>query len=399
MRHISSALLIAATSWACGAGSDATQPLLQSRTAIDSIRYDIAVLGSLGGSLSRGNSINSRGWVAGWSTHSTDGFREATLWRDSTAVPLGTLGGPSSNVQWPGQNNGSLIVGIAETAEADSLDEDWSCEAFMPESGKVCRGFVYENGEMRALPTFGGTHGFATGVNERGQVVGWAETVVHDDTCNEPQVLQFRAALWDVRTGTMTELPPFPGDSTSAATAINEVGQVVGISGECDVAVGRFSAQHAVLWENGTVTEIGNLGGTTWHTPMAINRRGVVVGFSNPPSAGDLVGDFNARAFIWSKEGGVDSLRALPGDAFSQAHAINQHNQVVGVSFGGAAGSRAFIWQNGTITNLNDLVDGSPGVLQSAQDINDAGQITGRVRITATGEVRTFILTPKVVVP
>jgi hypothetical protein len=67
---------------------------------------------------------------------------------------------------------------------------------------------------------------------------------------------------------------------------------------------------------------------------------------------------------------------------------------VVGVSFGGANGSRAFIWQDGVLTNLNDLVNVAPDVLLSAQDINDAGQITGRVRDAATGEILAFVATP-----
>lgn len=33
---------------------------------------------------------------------------------------------------------------------------------------------------MRALDTLGGTHGFATGANSRGQVVGWAEVGAPD---------------------------------------------------------------------------------------------------------------------------------------------------------------------------------------------------------------------------
>src|SRR5688500_2474145 len=83
-----------------------------------------------------------------------------------------------------------------------------------------------------------------------------------------------RSVLWNPKDGSngkikATELRPFPGDSTSAATAINDNGQVVGISGDCDQAVGRYSARHAVLWEkNGKPTEIPNLGGTSWHTPM-----------------------------------------------------------------------------------------------------------------------------------
>ena len=45
------------------------------------------------------------------------------------------------------------------------------------------------------------------------------------------------------------------------ATAINDRGQVVGISGTCDQAVGRFTAAHAVIWEEGGVRDIGDLGG------------------------------------------------------------------------------------------------------------------------------------------
>ncbi|PYJ70639.1 MAG: hypothetical protein DME75_08930 [Verrucomicrobia bacterium] len=52
------------------------------------------------------------------------------------------------------------------------------------------------------------------------------------------------------------DLPLIPGDTSGAATAINDNGQIVGISGICDQAVGRHTARHAVLWENGTVTDI-----------------------------------------------------------------------------------------------------------------------------------------------
>ena len=52
------------------------------------------------------------------------------------------------------------------------------------------------------------------------------------------------------------DLPLIPGDTSGAATAINDNGQIVGISGICDQAVGRHTAKHAVLWENGAVTDI-----------------------------------------------------------------------------------------------------------------------------------------------
>ncbi len=405
MRYISSAILIVAV---CGCSNDtpATQPLEPIAQLTANPQYDVVQLTSLGGTQSRGMAINDVGWVAGWS-NKQDGTRHAVLWRDGSIVDLLTLGGPNSTVPWPGLNNYGIVVGISQTAEIDPLNEDWSCEAgaFLPGglTNLICRGFVWQNGVMRELPTLGGHHGFAAGVNNYGKVVGWAETPVHDPTCStaSAQVLQFRAVIWDPKSGSNGKikaraLSPFPGDSTSAATAINDRGQVVGISGDCDQAVGRYSARHAVLWDNnGKATEIPNLGGTSWHTPMDINVHGDVAGFSNPDEPGDEVGDFISRAFLWIN--GADTaqdLKTLPGDLFSQAFALNSQGQVVGVSFGGPSGARAFLWQDGALTNLNDLVSIAPNVLLSAQDINDAGQITGRVRDVSTGEIRTFVATP-----
>ncbi len=396
MRNISCAILIIAV---CGCGNETrvTQPRDARASLTSTTQYIVTKLSSsLGGTASRGNSINNLGWVAGWSNLPGNGSRHAALWRDGSILDLRTLGGPNSAVQWPGQNNAGMIVGIAETGGLDPLGEEWSCSGFFPTvTHHICRGFVWEDGVMTPLPTLGGNNGFATGVNDRGQVVGWAETPVHDPTCNSPQVLQFRAVVWEPKKGTMQQLPPLPGDSTSAATAINESGQAVGISGDCDVAVGRFSARHAVLWDHGTVTEIPNLGGTSWHTPMAINQRGDVVGFSNPAEPGDEVGGFIARAFLWTKGSErAQDLRTLPGDVFSEAFGINARGQVVGVSFGGPNGARAVLWQDGVPTDLNDLVSVYPDVLRSAQDINDAGQITGRVLERSTGKTLTFVATP-----
>jgi probable HAF family extracellular repeat protein len=356
--------------------------------------YEVTILPSLGGTSSAGSSINNRSWVAGFSNLPGDQTRHATLWRNGTSLDLGTLGGPNSSVVWPVKNNRGVIAGIAETAEMDPLGEDWSCSAFFPgePTGHICLGFVWESGVMRPLPTLGGNNGFATGVNNRGQVVGWAENTVHDPTCNPPQVLQFRAVLWGPEEGKIEELPPLPGDSVSAATAINDKGQVVGISGICDNAVGRFSAAHAVLWDNGTVTDIGNLGGVAWNTPMAINQRGTVVGFSNPP--GDEDGSFNAHAFLWTRRDGIRDLGTLPGDTTSQALGINARDQVVGLSCG-ETGCRAFLWQNGVMKDLNALVPHSyPHHLVSAADINDAGKITGEALVQETGETLTFVAAP-----
>jgi probable HAF family extracellular repeat protein len=152
-----------------------------------------------------------------------------------------------------------------------------------------------------------------------------------------------------------------------------------------------------VLWDkNGKVSEIPNLGGVTWHTPMDINDQGDVVGFSNPPGPGDPQGDFISRAFLWTRgsTAAID-LHTLPGDQFSEAFAINSRQQVVGVSFGGANGSHAFLYEFGMMKDLNTVFNtGNQDVFLSAQDINDAGQITGRVRDGVTGNTVAFIATP-----
>lgn len=396
MRSTSFAVLVLVVSGCAHDSTNSFDPRV-SREALESgARYTISYLNTLDGSRNRPSGISNSGWIAGFVNRPGNATRVAALWRlgipGGSLDTLGTLGGPNSNVQWPGVSNNGLVAGIAETADPDPLNEQWSCTAFLPSvTGKICLGFFWDDGVMTPLPTLGGNQGFAAGVNDRGQVVGWAETPVHDPTCNTPQVLQFRAVLWEPRRGRKRELRPLPGDSTSAATAINDRGQVVGISGQCDIAVGQLSAQHAVLWERGRVTEIGDLGGDAWHTPMDINELGAVVGFSNP--AGVLGITFAPHAFLWTRHGGIRDLGTLPGDAVSQAVGINSWGQIVGVSSG--ASNRAFLYEHGVMQNLNDLVGpGFPDVLIVAQHINDAGVIVGRaVRAGTTAQVP-FVATP-----
>lgn len=383
----------------CDTATDLTSPPSASRSALavrdDSGSYTIRLLPTLGGA-ARGTAINARDWVAGFSDLADGQTRHAALWRDGAVTDLGTLGGPNSSVQWPGLSNSGWVAGIAETGAIDALGEDWSCSAFFPTvTHHVCRGFVWRDGAMRELPTFGGTNGFATEVNDRGQVVGWAETPVHDPTCNAPQVLQFRAAIWDAQRGTMRQLRPLPGDSTSAATAINDSGEAVGISGDCDVAVGEFSANHAVFWDaTGSPTPLPTLGGEAWHTPMDIDADGDVVGFSNP--TGITGGDFLPHAFFWTprEPSHITDIGVVDGDAFSEALGLNNRDQVVGVSCG--ATCRGFLYEGGMLHDLNELVSPSDSVvILSARHIDDEGVITGHAQDLRTGAVVPFVATPR----
>ena len=372
-------------------------------------RYRITNLSSLGGTTSKGNSVNDFGLVLGYSRQADNNSAHAAAWLFGQLFDLNTLGGLNSSVAWPVKNVVGVIAGISQTAAVQPLGESWSCSAFFPAAtatGSVCRGFVWEWGRMRELPTLGGDNGFAAGANNLGQITGWAETPLHDPSCEGPgagksgQQLQFLPVIYGPGPDEVHALPLIPGDSSGAATAINDHGQAVGISGECDQAQGRKTAIHPVLWENSQVTDLGNgkLKAAWWNTATAINQHGVVVGFLGDPR--DSTGNIT-HAFIWTRENGI--RRLVPGDYGagdtdnSAAYGINERGQVVGSYIAADGSSHGFLWESGmlTLTDLNDLkLPGYADTLQQATDINDQGQITGRAVDSVSGERPAFLASP-----
>jgi probable HAF family extracellular repeat protein len=366
-------------------------------------KYLVSTLPDFGGTSSGGNSINDQSWAAGYSRFPNRN-RHATLWRSNLLTDLGTLGGPNSSVTWNVKNTQGIIVGISQTADPEPLGEAWSSAAFYSSPnniGYINLGFVWQNNQMRGLPAFpGGNNGFATGANNLGQVVGWAENGVHDPNCCCSQVLQFRPAMWTLGPpDQIHDLPLISGDTSGAATAINDNGQIVGISGICDQAVGRRTAKHAVLWQNGTARDIyPNAPAPWWNTPTAINQRGDVVGFAGDP---DFVEGDVLHAFMWTREDGIRQLKPLPNrtptHVDSEAYGINELRQVVGVSCDAdLVDCRAVIWDHGnTPTDLNDLkAPGFSAVLTNAKDINNKGEITGRATNPSTGALTAYLAVP-----
>ena len=357
------------------------------------VTYRVTILNSAG---AQGNSINDLGLISGSYTLSS-GALHASLWAFGRQIDLGTLGtgaSLSSRVQWPVKNVIGLVSGISLTDALDPNQEGWSCGFFLPNpSFNVCLGFVWDPlTGMRPLPTLGGTNGFATGTNNLGQTVGWAENNVHDSSCVFPQVLQFKPVVWGPGREQISALPLVQSDTSGAATAINDRGQIVGISGICGFAVGGPTAAHAVIWDNGVPTMIANPNGAMyWNTPMMIDARGDVVGFMGYP--GDVAGNFTPP-FMWTRENGVIFLPLLSGDIAGAATSINAQRQVVGYSNDASnpPNFHPWIWQNGQLTNFNALIEPNPGLtgpIALLFDINDRGEITGS---TTTGQA--IVATP-----
>jgi probable HAF family extracellular repeat protein len=160
------------------------------------------------------------------------------------------------------------------------------------------------------------------------------------------------------------ELPTIGGDPDGQVFAINDNGQAVGLTGDC------ISTHHAVLWNKGTPTDLGTLGGLQL-IPGSINNRGQIVGNAFSPDFSVLV------AFLW-QNGVATELGTLPPDVFSLANGINDKGQIVGQSCDMDFDCRAFLWEDGTMTELNGLVHNpNAPFLEAANSINSRGQIAG----------------------
>ena len=353
---------------------------------------------TLGGTASGANAINDLGWAMGADFTAGNGNSQAVAWIEGKTVKLGTLGGPNSAVAWESvKNNQGMIVGISDTSIVQPRGEVFSCVAagFLPSSGNTCQAFLWQDGQISGLPTLGGDNAFGTGINNKGQAIGWAETSYEDPTCNLPQVLQFLPFVYDVKTKKMAALEVYPGDSDGTADTINDKGQMAGISGICSNAVGGASAIHAIFWQdaNSAPIDMGNLGGMAWNTPSGMNNKGEVVGFGNP--SGDQNAGPNPIAFYWNATAGMTNLGTLAQDTNSIAYAINKSGSIVGQSFGGPNGSHAFVYQDGMMTDLNSLMIGHNAyVLVYANDVNDDGVIVGGAANAKTGESAAFVAVP-----
>jgi len=205
------------------------------------------------------------------------------------------------------------------------------------------------------LGTLGGDSSAPLALNDQGTVVGWARNA-------DGRLHPFR---W--RGGEMTDLGTLDqaDGGWGIAADVNSHGTVAGQSR-------RGAATHAVRWEQGKITDLGTLGGD-YSFATAINDLGAIVGSST-------TADGSLHAFLW-RAGRMTDL-GVPGTGEVFAEDINNRGQVVGWRAPGDDGpSAAYLWQRGTVTFLPGTRYGG-----QARSINERGEIVGAVFLAESSQ-------------
>lgn len=339
-------------------------------------------------------------------------------------VDLGATTPTGNAVQANAINDRGQIVGRAQTSEVLG-------------SGFRNQGFIWENGAIRPLTSTGvknggglmtgetvtqrGGGGFTAAVNDLGLIVGtsdefagkptdrgllWQKKDGADyslDLTDLPGVESYffdinnkneiagrhiygpggtptaatRTRAFYVEQGFINPLPDLGGD-TGTALAINNKSAIVG---QVDTdGLNDRTVNTAALWEKGpdgkyTLTNLGTFGAQQ-AIARDINDAGQIIGWT----AGGSGATATSSPFLLQDGQKID-LGSL-GGANGQTAGINQFGQVVGYSQNMSGQERAFVWNNGKIQDLNNLVLTNPSfgdstvTLTRATGLNNLGDIS-----------------------
>jgi probable HAF family extracellular repeat protein len=330
--------LVVALSWILSATAWAAPPL--PKYALTEIPSIVAAGGRMSAS-----AINDRDEVVGNATQPGGapffGTGPAFFYQHSTGAVNQLTFGSEQNAFAFGINDNGIIAGYAETPDPPQAVL-WS-----------------RNGGAEGL----GPLTIAMAVSNGGTVVGSSGSFVFPSPF---------AVVWSGPNHVLAPLPLLPlpppppfclGHPASNAVAINNKGHIVGWVEDAGGCVGG-----AVEWHDGGVTLLAPDAANGVSVANALNDRDDVVGVS---------GD---HAFLY-RRGTLSDLGTLPGGASSSANAINEDGEIVGVSVAtDGVTSRAFIYVNGQMYDLNSLLDtASPTAgsvkLEEAVGINSHGWI------------------------
>lgn len=195
-------------------------------------------------------------------------------------------------------------------------------------------------------------------------------------------------AYWPDSASEGMQLPGLGGSAEGAAFAINEKGQIAGATG--GVAVVFYGAR----WDDPTQApvQIGPLPGAINSELLDVNEQGDTVGRSSFED-----GTVEAMLHVAATDELI-GLGQLDGN-YSFAHALNEQRLVVGTATAGSE-AHAFLWQDGVMYDLNDLLISAPPAMQyisNAVGIDELGNVAAEVVVsTDTGTAtRVALLMPQ----
>jgi len=232
---------------------------------------------------------------------------------------LATLGGDNSEAL--GINRKGQVVGIAE----DDFPVEWP---FLKDPDQAMQNL---GGFPGGGWVIGGTLGRAFGVNNAGQVVGWAY-----DANGFPWAFLKKGNQDMENLGAL-------GGNASYARGINDAGQVVGDAIDANGIFWAFQMNTGQAMQN-----LGSLKGEG-SVAYAINNNGQVVGSADTGEGFD-------RAFLKNpNQKMMEDLGAL-GGTWSKAYAINDRGWIVGEANDADGRPRAFLKRPGhDMENLGGL--------------------------------------------
>jgi probable HAF family extracellular repeat protein len=324
--------------------------------------------------------ISDSGLISGWSENGlTDPLTgapefQAVLFKDGNIINLGGLGGNESAAS--GVNNRGQVVGCATTAVVESYSWPYGQPCLGPQQS---RAFMWQGGTIKDLGTLGGSDALGELVNDRGQIAGWSLT---DSTVNPATgVPTQHPFLWEH--GKMRDLGTIGGTAVYLVNSLNNGGQIVG-----GMNVAGDQSYHPFLWDGHGLRDLGTFGGDRGSANW-VSEAGAVVGWAYN------TGDLASHGFLWRK-GELTDLGTVDGDSNSVAFVVNSKDQVVGSSQDSNLNYlHAFLWEQGLIADLNALVVPSDASVQlfAAPALNERGEIVAQGALP-NGDQHVYLLIP-----
>lgn len=434
-------VLLALTAAATGAAQSSPDLVLM---------YEVTKLESESGGATKAYAVNNTGQIVGWVEQ--DDVRHSAQWHNRVTTDLhGTVHFSLLHPYALYDQNYSEAYNISDadqivgTAKTSVLCSDTTIillnayvlrPAVLTDLATPFAGDALTNLKTFGRPcptTLGEVAAYdsaAVGISNANHVVGWADRsdgVTHAFLLTPIAGQFYSDGNADGVNDLMIDLGTLAAsDPVSAASAVNDFGQVTGYS--YTIASGGKAAYHAFLltpldtnadgvgdvWFSGNngvntlMTTLGTLGGTnSWGRD--INNAGAVVGESDIDTAD---GEHYTQAFLWQNGTltALGTLAADPTQGFSAASGINSDGVIVGWAENDTRQRRAFIYKDGQMTDLNTLIFArnekevaipSSLILREARDINDDGVIVGWGTFGTAADATPvgFLLNPEMVSP